>query len=38
MTIGDEKVVASAATAPPSAPVGVGLNELLGGDNNWRLR
>ena len=30
MTIGDEKVVASAATAPPSAPAGVGgLNDVF---------
>ena len=35
MTIGDEKVVASAATAPPSAPVGVeGLMQLA---RNWCL-
>ena len=35
MTIGDEKVVASAATTPPSAPVGVeGLMQLA---RNWCL-
>ena len=35
MTIGDEKVVASAATAPPSAPVGVEafvVREYIGDD------